>query len=269
MSQWQQANIAFPDWATAEQSALAHLAPLLAVAEADGLISAWFFIRKHPVWRIRYAPANEDTAQTSIQRRLDRLATLGYIADWTNGVYEPETHAFGGSEAMGAAHRFFDRDSNGCLAYLTRHDPAQADHRRELSLVLCTATFRAAGLDWYEQGDVWARVAAHRDQPTELQPEHVDRLRPAVRRLISVDAEPQLCPGSMLADIAGWADAYQIVGRELAALNANGRLHRGLRDVLAHHVIFAWNRLGLSYTVQATMAATAAAVVFGPDPTQA
>lgn len=268
MYQWQQVNITFPDWAKAEQAVLAYLSPLLKAAEADGLFSTWFFIRKHPVWRIRYGPA-DDAVPASIGRRLDRLAALGHIARWTSGVYEPELHAFGGPEAMDVSHRFFDRDSNGCLAYLTNRDSDETGHRRELSLVLCTLMFRAAGLDWYEQGDVWARVAAHRDELTARAPEHVDRLHQSVRRLISVDAESQLRPGCTLAAISGWADAYRTAGRELAALNADGRLHRGLRDVLAHHVIFAWNRLGLLSTTQAVLASAATAVVFGPDPTQA
>lgn len=37
--------------------------------------------------------------------------------------------------------------------------------------------------------------------------------------------------------------------------------------LLAHHVIFAWNRLGLPYTAQAVLSATARTVIFGPDPT--
>ena len=56
-------------------------------------------------------------------------------------------------------------------------------------------------------------------------------------------------------------------GSELADLSDSGQLHRGLRDVLAHHVIFAWNRIGLPYATQATLTAAAKTVIFGPDPT--
>ena len=75
--------------------------------------------------------------------------------------------------------------------------------------------------------------------------------------------------GAPLAHCAGWAAAYTTAGRELASLTAAGRLHRGLRDVLAHHVIFAWNRLGLPYATQSALAGTAKTVVFGPDPAMA
>ena len=42
---------------------------------------------------------------------------------------------------------------------------------------------------------------------------------------------------------------------------ATGTLDRGLRDVLAHHVIFHWNRLGLPASTQATLARSAQAAV--------
>jgi thiopeptide-type bacteriocin biosynthesis protein len=171
---------------------------------------------------------------------------------------------------MRAAHRFFHGDSVGCLAYLAgqgcRQEP---DRRRELSLLLCTCVLRATGLDWYEQGDVWARVAAHREQPASETPARVEALHGPIRGLISADIEGQLRPGAPLDHVAGWAAAYLAAGKELARLNTAGCLHRGLRDVLAHHVIFAWNRLGLPYATQAVLASSVKTVVFGPDPASA
>jgi thiopeptide-type bacteriocin biosynthesis protein len=58
-SQWQQVNIAFPSWHHAETTVLADLAPHLSAAETDGLIGAWFFVRKRPCWRVRYLPAED------------------------------------------------------------------------------------------------------------------------------------------------------------------------------------------------------------------
>jgi thiopeptide-type bacteriocin biosynthesis protein len=89
-----------------------------------------------------------------------------------------------------------------------------------------------------------------------------------MRRLMTVDAESQTRRGAPLAHACAWAAAYRTAGRELAGLAAAGALHRGLRDILAHHVIFAWNRLGLPYAAQSLLAATAQSVVFGPDPTR-
>lgn len=263
---WRQVNITFPDWARAESIMLSLVAPLLATAEAEGLTGAWFFIRKRPCWRVRYQPAGIGS-EAYIEGRLDRLTVDRQISGWTPAIYEPEVHAFGGTSAMAAAHRLFHQDSRCLLAYLHDERGPGAGHRREMSVMLCSILMRAASQDWYEQGDVWARVAAHRDQfpgPAAATP---SSLEVAVRRLMSVDAESQMREGAHLAWATRWADAYSDAGRELNSLAAEGSLHRGLRDVLAHHVIFAWNRIGLPYRVQAVLATTAGTVVFGPDPT--
>lgn len=259
---WCQANVVFPEWERAEISAVARLGPLLRAAEDEGALTAWFFIRKRPCWRVRYLAAAGGPVR--IGQDLDRLISEAHITAWTEIVYEPETHAFGGAEAMASAHRLFHRDSRSVINFL-QSDAGR--HRRETSLMLCSLMMRSAGLDWYEQGDVWARVGAHRALPSGTEQGNSDRLLSAVRRLISVNGEEMMRAGGPLAHAAEWARAYADAGMELAHLTDSGQLHRGLRDVLAHHVLFAWNRIGLPYATQATLAAAAKAVVLGPDPT--
>ncbi|MGA5823585.1 thiopeptide-type bacteriocin biosynthesis protein [Kitasatospora sp. NPDC094028] len=259
---WRQANVTFGDWEAAETTALDHLAPLLGTAEDDGAIIAWFVIRKRPCWRVRYQPGVD--GHDRVAHGLDQMTAAGHITDWTQSIYEPEVHAFGGTEAMDSAHRLFHHDSRGLIDFLASQ---AGSHRRETSLLLCNLMLRSAGLDWYEQGDVWARVAVHRAQPAGTGAGSRDQLQGAVRRLLSVDPDYALRPDGSLAGAAGWARAYIDAGQELAGLQAAGRLHRGLRDVLAHHVIFAWNRIGLAYATQAALTAAAKTVVFGPDPT--
>jgi thiopeptide-type bacteriocin biosynthesis protein len=260
MKQWQQVNVTFPDWDHAEHTAAARIAPHL---NADGAAAGWWFIRKHPCWRIRYQPGTEDHAR--IGQHLDDLAAAGHITGWTTVVYEPETCAFGGEEAMAAAHRLFHADSHGVLAY--QRDQPGGRHRREISLMLCSIMMRAARQDLFEQGDVWARVAGYRKPP----PGTPDRPGPlaSVHRLITADAESQMRDGGPLAHCARWAAAYATAGRDLAHLAAAGRLHRGLRDILAHHVIFTWNRHGLPYATQSVLAGTAKIAIFGADPVAA
>lgn len=259
---WCQANVAFPDWDSAEIVALAHLAPLLRAAEDEGALTAWFLVRKRPCWRVRYLPAAG--AQDRIGKGLDALIANGHINERTAIIYEPEVHAFGGTEAMASAHRLFHRDSRSLIDHL-QGDAGK--HRRETSLMLCSLLMRSAGLDWYEQGDVWARISDHRGLPPSTDRASRDRLHGAVHRLISVNGEDLMRTGGPLAHVAGWARAYTEAGQELAHLTESGQLHRGLRDVLAHHVIFAWNRIGLPHATQATLAAAAKTVIFGPDPT--
>lgn len=260
---WRQVNVAFPNWERAEATAVAELGPLLRAAEGEGSIAAWFILRKQPCWRIRYVPLTG--VQDLVDQRLDELVAAGSATGWTETVYEPEVHAFGGPQSMEAAHRFFHRDSQSLLDFL-RSDATR--HRREISLMLCSFMMRAAGLDWYEQGDVWARVAAHRAPSPGSQQEGSDRLRTAVHRLLSVDQQFAVQPPGPLAGATVWVSAYADIGTEMAHLNETGQLHRGLRDVLAHHVIFAWNRLGLPYTMQAALTTAAKNVIFGPDPTR-
>lgn len=258
---WHQVNVAFPDWDRAEQTAAARIAPRLDVGR---LAAGWWFIRKAPCWRIRYQADSGN--RTRVEAHLDELTAEGHITGWARVVYEPEACAFGGPEAMETAHRLFHADSRAILARL-RGQPAGA-HRREISLILCSVMMRAARQDLYEQGDVWARVAAHRT-PLQGTIPNGSSFIDSVRRFLTVDAEAQMSEGAPLADCARQAAAYAAAGRELAGLTASGRLHRGLRDVLAHHVIFAWNRLGLPYLTQSVMASAAKTAVFGPDPATA
>ncbi|GLZ16061.1 hypothetical protein Acsp04_62960 [Actinomadura sp. NBRC 104425] len=264
---WRQLNVAFPAWTTAERTAVDHLAPLMVAAANEGLIRSWFFIRKAPCWRMRYLPATDPPrTETCLLRRLSPLQQARRIVTVTPVVYEPETHAFGGTQGMASAHRLFHLDSRHLLAYLA-DSRAGGGHRRALSVLLCISLLRGAGLDWYEQGDVWARVADHREPPGEPTTGRLGKLRDDLRLLMTVDAPSPADHATARAFTAGWADAFSTAGRELAGLAATAQLHRGLRAVLAHHIIFAWNRHGLPRSAQAALAHSAKTVVFGPDPT--
>lgn len=256
--EWRQITIAFPEPRTAEQAAKTHLAPILAEAERHQLITTWFYVRKGD-WRVRYIPAATD-ADHYVSNELERLTRDHYLRGAIPGIYEPEIHAFGGTEAMHAAHLLWHHDSRHLLL---GHDDAAA-RQRESSIMFVAAMLRAATLDWYEQGDVWARVADHRDAPS---PDAIPPLLNAVKRLVTVDLASLARHEGSLAGCQTSIEAYASAGETLQNLNQTGQLHRGLRDVLAHHVIFAWNRRSIPGTQQAALATAAKAVVFGPDPT--
>lgn len=261
---WQQINIEFADWAAAEPTAVKHIAPLLRQAEDDALISGWFLLRKAPCWRIRYLPVADSTfAEQHLSTGLRTLTDTAQITRFRPTIYEPEPWAFGGHAAMAAAHHLFHHDSEHLLTHLTRH---QAGHRRELAILLCCALLHGADLDWYEQGDVWARVAEHRPPDETPSPSRINALAPALRRLMSVNTAPLLADGGPLTHTAAWTGTFTALGHQLAHLAATGELCRGIRAVLAHHIVFTWNRHGLRYPDQALLAQTAQRVVFGPDP---
>lgn len=265
-AQWGQVFVEFYDTNTAEHTAVTELGPMLTDTESTGLICAWFFTRKAPCWRLRYLPADKHTspaATAHIHQRLDTLNRADHIACWHETTYEPETHAFGGPAAMDLAHRLFHQDARHVLDYLASDRATTGDQRRELSVLLACLLLRGAGLDWHEQGDVWARVAEHRTLPSHTPPDQLRTLQPALHRLMTVDTSVLIPDDGPLAFLADWAAAFTDAGNQLGRLAATGVLSRGLRAILSKHVIFACNRIGLRHATQSVLAHTAKNVVFG------
>ncbi|MCX5206720.1 methyltransferase, FxLD system [Streptomyces sp. NBC_00237] len=253
---WPQRVIEFTHWENAEDIAAAHLLP----AFTDLGLTQWSFVRKHPTWRLRFQPTDSETVH-GLDVTLHRLAGAGDLRTWTTGIYEPETHAFGGPAGTEIGHAFFHDDSLLVLQDRTRAKAGRLG-RRELALLLPSVAMRAAGLDWYEQGDVWAKVAAERLPAPGSLPEST---RTAAHRLMTVDCGPAtgLVAGGRLAYLAEWIAACERLGQGLAHLNQQGELGRGIRAVLAHHVIFHWNRLGLVREDQNTLSTLAKEAVMG------
>ncbi|WP_426504331.1 thiopeptide-type bacteriocin biosynthesis protein [Dactylosporangium sp. McL0621] len=248
---WRQLNIRYPGSTAAEreQHAIAHLGRVLPAAEAAGLITTWSYIRKD-AWRVRYLPAGHGTGPDLAERLLtDDVA-------WNRDIYEPEAHAFGGDESMAAAHLLFHRDSRQLLDYLA----LPSIDRRERSLILCTQLMRAAGLDINEQGDVWAKVLEHRAEYGD-QPATVD---PTIWAQFTSDTRSLLLGAPRTRN--AWHTAFTDAGTTLRDLRETGRLTRGIRAIIALHVIFHWNRLGLDARAQATQARAARDAVFGEAP---
>jgi thiopeptide-type bacteriocin biosynthesis protein len=158
---------------------------------------------------------------------------------------------------MATAHTQFHHDSRHLLSDLYQHPT----DRRERSLVLCTAMRRAAALDLNEQGDVWAQVLKHRaghlHQPPATDPHIWAAFTDNARQLLVGTARTT----------NQWHAAFANAGTNLQRLRETGTLTRGIRAVTALHVIFHWNRLGLSATTQATLAQAATEAIFGTTPT--
>jgi thiopeptide-type bacteriocin biosynthesis protein len=268
---WLQLYIEYDDWASADTTAVSNLCPILDRAQAQGHITAWWFIRKYPCWRVRLRiqQPTTDVANT-VAKPLNELVASGRLARWWTGIYEAETAAFGGPQGMATAHELFEADSH---AVLTR--PAQPTGElgpRELSVLLCTVLMRGAGLEWYELGDVWNRVTKERPLPADVTP---DRLLPTaadLRHLLLADTTPSgplFTTGGPAEPAAQWAAAFHKAGKELGAASRTGTLTRGLRDILAYHVIFHWNRLGLSVRMQSALAWSAQTAILNPMAHQA
>ncbi|MDC0773213.1 methyltransferase, FxLD system [Streptomyces sp. HD] len=255
-NRWQQHNITFVDREIAQRTIAERLGPTLIEAEADGQLTDWWFMNKQP-WPLRYLA---DKPSPAIESLLSDLIGDGVAVSCLPCVYEPETDAFGGPEAMDAAHELFHSDSRHLLTYQT--NPMRLG-RRETAVLLTSAMMRGAGLDWFEQGDVWAKVAALRPATAPQPPERAAELAPAMRKLMTADAHSLCRPDGPLHAHEEWVPAFERAGATLADLAARGALTRGLRAVIAHHVIFHANRAGLLRDDQSALSHIAREVVMG------
>lgn len=259
---WYQLRVQFPDSDNPEMTGADEIGPRLEQLRADGLISGWWFLRKPPGWRLRL----RDADIPAINRTFNELAVAGALTRWWPTVYEPETAAFGGPAGMDAAHDLFHADSLGVLDYVRQYAPDRGRQyapdlgRRELSILLINALMQAGGLDWFERGDVFARVTQLRPAPALADIGQVEKLSANVRTLLAIPTQPNLepfAPGGLAAFAAPWLTAWQAAGNRLGRAAAEGRLDRGLRALLTHVVIFHWNRLGLSATTQGILSRAA------------
>lgn len=256
---WWQTYLHFTDWRNADATFTTHVLPILREAATD-----WWYTRKHPCWRLRIRVHPVDGAKPTIGDGFDRLVSDGHLQRWWPGIYEPETPAFGGKTSMTAAHALFVTDSREIQQLRQRHDLTVGP--RELSVLLCTIMMRAARLEWYEQGDVWDRVITteHRSAISDVPAEQLDARACEVRTLLLADSDALLRCGGPLEPVAEWAAAFRSAGQALAHGIQDGSLDRGLRQVLSYHVIFHWNRLGVSMRGQSILAwAARAAILHG------
>jgi thiopeptide-type bacteriocin biosynthesis protein len=255
-SAWFHARVEPVDWNAAEAMFRTRIAPRL--DQLDDGQAGWWFLRKYPCWRLRI----HTTGHYAVRALLDGLAAAGVIAGWKPGIYEPELAAFGGPVAMAIVHELFCADSKGVLAYTTLNPPPIG--RRELSLLLIRTLQHHAGLDWFESADVFDRVARMRPEPAATDGPRIAALAVQMRPLLALPADAGtalFAPDGPIIGAASWLQAHVIAGQQLAEAGAAGRLDRGLRAVIAHLVIFNWNRLDLAAHSQAILARAATAAI--------
>jgi thiopeptide-type bacteriocin biosynthesis protein len=264
-TEWWQTYLHFTDWPNADATFTTRVLPVLREAEATGAIDGWWYTRKHPCWRLRLRVHPAGKPKLAIGDVFDRLVSEGHLRRWWPGIYEPETPAFGGNTSMTAAHALFVTDSREIQRLRQRGGLTVGP--RELSVLLCTIMMRAARLEWYEQGDVWDRVITtdHRSAVSDVPPERLDARAQEIRPLLLADSDALLRPGGPLAPVTEWAAAFRSAGQALTHGVQDGSLDRGLRQVLSYHVIFHWNRLGLSMRGQSILAWAARAAILHGD----
>ncbi|MFD6468715.1 thiopeptide-type bacteriocin biosynthesis protein [Streptomyces goshikiensis] len=261
-SGWQQANIRFTDYPTGHRIFRAYLLPAL----RTGPIGSWWFVRKHPHWRLRYLPALGTTAEDAVRHvaeALDSSVSWNVTAEWSASPYEPEVTAFGGPEGMVLAHELFHVDSIGVINYqAAAGDQQEGLDAKAVSLLALTMMMRAAGLEFGEQGDVWGLVEARRPLADDIASEQVSGMVEPMRRLLLADAQPLLA-SEALARVQPWISGLEANGRALEQAATAGQLHLGMRGILARHVLFHWNRMGFTLRQQSIWSRAAREAVLG------
>ena len=263
-SPWHQFNVEFSDASHSESTATAYLLPVLCRAQSDK-DATWWFLRKPPGWRLRILPAASPTVDPveELRTALQTAESAGLVQRWWCSAYEPETTAFGGECGMALAHELHAADSGGIARLLTEMPFGDEEPSRLLlSLLLMTHLHRAASLDLNERGDVWARVAAQRPAP-ELAAATAGALAAKARVVLTTDTTTLTAADGLLHRVADWATDIEEIGARLGAAARSGYLQRGLREVLALHVIFHWNRIGLGADQQAAWATATTDALLG------
>ena len=202
---WIHVSAEFPRWEDAETSAITALSPALNQLVHDGAITNWWFLRKYPCWRLRMRPA-EPAARATVAAALAALARSGVLSRWRPGIYEPETAAFGGSPGISIAHDLHAADSTHTIGYLAQPCPPMG--RREMSMLLCTVLFHAAGLDSFEQGDTWHHIAQIRPGQHTARPGAVSKLRSLLTSPLTEQAQ-LFSPGHPAAPAAPWGHSVR------------------------------------------------------------
>lgn len=205
----------------------------------------WFMVKgdggEH--LRLRFAPE----IQTEVQNLVQAGQEQGWISAAPLTPYEPEVGLFGGETAMQHAHRFFEMD-----AWLALHAHKLDTNNRYLTSHLwMTLMLRSCGLDSFEQWDVWQKLGQVRPP---ARPEHhklVEQISAAVQRIgsLSTDRLWEELLGRV-PEMGVWKDELTLWGKAMQGLLAHGPLERGLRSILAVHVIFHSNRMLFNLTEQ-------------------
>lgn len=211
-----------------------------------GRVSTWFFLHKPPGFRWRLqAESEDDVAQISSLATgalLDRAATVA-----TPALYEPQFALFGGPETMAWVHEGWAVDSELWSRWHATADPKPS--RIATSLDALADLFSRSGVEGWQDREVWRLVTTctgRRVAPGSWERPEVARAAREIRLLWDrawYDRPPH-APASTLGPPSR-------TGPHPAARTDAGLTPRAL---LAHWVVFHWNRAGFAPGYQALIA---------------
>lgn len=220
-----------------------------------GEISDFFFMHKPPGMRLRLcARPPIAAAEGRLFTFLREARQAGRIAGFAPGLYDPETHQFGGDAGLAAFHRLSTADCVTLLRFweLERRGRTRADAMLFSVLAASDLVARACGDAW-EQWDAWCEMrltgridGTEAGLPTDLHAtfaEHREVLTAAVHDRARVLRQLTSAERTLLRAL-GRAGAR--FAADLARAVRRGALSSPPRKILPFVVIFQWNRAGLA-----------------------
>jgi thiopeptide-type bacteriocin biosynthesis protein len=262
---WLQLGIHFgsagPD--ACEKFLAGDLAAAVRAWRARGTLDRFFFMRKPPGLRLRFRGKNlGETLLPALLDFLEGARKSGGIGGHEFGVYDAETHQFGGELGLDIAHEWFTADSLAALAVLALERTGQETNGREaLSLFALNDLVSRVAPDPWEQWDVWSNLRLTGRLPiltpsvrTELL-EELDKNRTGLTRslwhreelLASLSAPER----AILIDVCAANERVASRFREAARQRA---LAYGPRKILPFLMVFHWNRWGFDPALQMALA---------------
>lgn len=263
---WIQYTITFASKKYDERQFAESMNYILRTEEQPLLLQEFWFLRKLGCWRIRFKPdrIGFGEAHYVLHEKFSKLIIDGLLESAVRGIYEPEIHAFGGAGGMKIVHSLYSQNCKNLIEVF--NNSSYPIGRKELSLILYSALFSGARLEWYEQGDVWALVANERPCPSNGDSTKITSVASDVTAIMRAssnmsnlalkipDSSPALVP---------WIKFFHATGRDLRHLSDHELMTRGLRRVLSYIVIFNWNMMGLDILDQSILACAAKEGFFG------
>jgi protein-L-isoaspartate(D-aspartate) O-methyltransferase len=228
------------------------LYPTLLKLSRRGVIQRFWYLLKHdPQCHLRlriFGPTEQlrQEALTAVMQALRPGSPRSAVTVCRELVYEPETSLFGGEWALEQVHELFYYDSRFAMGWMGVEPEESANlSAHQVSVIALQHLLRAAGLDGFEQWDVWQKVVKVRPGNQAELEEAWQAYQRDMRLLVGID--PHVVAKAMAATghalLAEYADGLTFVGGKLWQGLKEGRLQRGLRQVLATAIVFHWNRM--------------------------
>lgn len=227
--------------------------------KAQKLVENFWFMRKSDGGkhlRLRIYGLSEflerDVRNTLIQE-IVKLKKRNICREYYICIYEPEKALFGGIEGMRLAHHFF---SSGSQLYLEIYKHIQQNNKinfDEISLCLINNFLYYAGLDDFEEWDVWNKVLLMRKVDNE-DTSHLENKEENDGRLHSSLYIAMLIGPTVFNYFNNTLSTYKNIAKELEILNRKGELTRGIRSIVATKIIFQWNSFGFDALHQYSLA---------------